>query len=76
VPEQPTMSIRVRIAPQVAGGLTLLVRQLLTGVAAQKPPKAERKARRPIVNRAEGTVRGTLFQIGNVEGDVNNYGDR
>jgi hypothetical protein len=70
------MSINVRVAPEVAGGLETLVRNVLTSAAAQQPPKSGRTGRPPIINRSEGTVRGTLFQIGNVEGNVNHYGDR
>jgi hypothetical protein len=76
VPEQPTISIKAGIAPQVAGGLHALVAQTLTKPPADKPAKDDRRARRTVVNRSEGTVNGTLFQIGNVEGGVRHYGDR
>jgi hypothetical protein len=76
VPEQPTISIKAEIAPQVAGGLYALVERTLAKTPADKPAKADRRARRTVVNSSEGTVRGTLFQIGNVEGGVHYYGDR
>ncbi|GAB2859005.1 hypothetical protein [Lentzea nigeriaca] len=68
MPEQPTMSIKVTIAPQVAGGLEALVRDVLSRAAK------ERKSARPVRNRAQGTVHGTVFQIGNVEGDFHHHG--
>jgi hypothetical protein len=76
VPEHPAISIKAGIAPQVAGGLSALVEKVLADVAAQQRAKGDRGARKSIVNKYEGTVRGTLFQIGNVEGDVHQHGDR
>ncbi|MCP2198484.1 hypothetical protein [Lentzea flava] len=74
MPEQPTLSIKVTVAPQVAGGLEALVRDVLARAAAKEKAKGPRKARQPITNRAESTVHGTLFQIGNVEGDIHHHG--
>ena len=76
VPEQPTISIKAEIAPQVARGLHALVEQALTKPPAEKPAKDDRRARPTVVNSVKGTVRGTLFQIGNVEGGVHHNGDR
>lgn len=76
MPEHPVISIKAGIAPQVAGGLHALVEKVLTGAAAERQVKSDRGARKTIINRSEGTVRGTLFQIGNVEGDVHHHGDR
>ncbi len=76
MPEQPAISITVTIAPQVAGGVHALVRKTLAEAAAQAPPKDSRKAPRTITNSQTGTVRGTLFQIGNVEGDIHHHGNR
>ena len=71
MPEQPAITIKAGIAPEVAGGLHSLVEKVLTSAAAEQRVQDDRGARKTIVNRSEGTVRGTLFQIGNVEGDVN-----
>jgi hypothetical protein len=74
VPEQPTMSIKVTIAPQVAAGLEALVHDVLTRAAAERKAKGSHKAAGKVVNKAPSTVRGTLFQIGNVEGDIHHHG--
>ena len=69
--EQVTLSITVAVAPRVAGGLLALVTKYLVQQARETPDKS----RRTVVNKHSGTVHGTLFQIGNVEGNVN-YRDR
>jgi hypothetical protein len=76
VPEQPAISITVTISPQVASGLHALVQKTFAEAAAQAPPKDSRKARPNIDNSNTGTVRGTLLQIGYVEGDFHNHGNR
>ena len=75
MPEHPTMSIKVVIAPQIADGLHALARKCLTSATAEPKPKDHGKARKGITNTSTGTVHGTLLQIGNVEGNVN-YRDR
>ena len=76
MPEQPAISITATIAPHLASGLHALVQKTLAEAAAQAPPKDSRKADRSIVNSHKGTIRGTLFQIGNIKGDFHNHGDR
>jgi hypothetical protein len=71
VPEQVKLSIAVTVAPRVAGGLLALVTKYLVQQARETPAEG----RRTTVNKHSGTVHGTLFQIGNVEGNVN-YRDR
>lgn len=75
MPEQPTVSIKVVIAPHVAGGLHALVQKCLSSAASEPRPKGHGRAHKVITNTSTGPVHGTLFQIGNVEGNVN-YGDR
>ena len=75
MPELTTLSIKVEVAPHVAGGLSALVAKLLAGAVREPQRKDRDEGRRTIVNKHSGTVHGTLFQIGNVEGNVN-YRDR
>ena len=76
MPEQTAISITVTIAPQVAHGLHALVLKAMTEVAARTKPEDTRRTSRTVVNSHKGTVHGTLFQIGNVEGDIHHHGDR
>jgi hypothetical protein len=71
VPEQPTMSIKVSMAPQIAGGLHSLVQNLLTSASEIKTPKGRGSSDGSINNEISGTVHGTVFQIGRVNGDMN-----
>jgi hypothetical protein len=73
VPEQPTMSIRVTVAPQIAGGLHALARKHLTRAAAAKKPARTGGA---TTNNISGSVRGTVFQIGNVYRQVDDHEGR
>ena len=73
MPEHVVISIKAGIAPEVAGGLHALVERVLTSVAAQQQAKDAPAARKKIVNSNTGNVRGTLFQIGNVEGDFHQH---
>jgi hypothetical protein len=75
VPEQPTMSIKVGIAPPLADGLHALAQKCLTSGTAEPKPQSHGTARKAVTNTSTGAVHGTLFQIGNVEGSVN-YRDR
>ncbi|WP_330270572.1 type II toxin-antitoxin system CcdA family antitoxin [Lentzea sp. NBC_00516] len=75
MPEQTTLSIKVEVAPQVAGGLSALVEKLLASAVREAKRKDRDGGRGPVVNKHSGTVHGTLFQIGNVEGNVH-YRDR
>jgi hypothetical protein len=75
VPEHPTVSIKAVIAPQIADGLHALAQKCLASGTSEPEPKDHGKARKVITNTSTGTVHGTLFQIGNVEGNVN-YRDR
>jgi hypothetical protein len=59
VSEQTAMSIRVTVA---SGGLAALAGKLLRKAAAEDRDEGPRT----IVNRSEGDVHGTLFQIGTV----------
>ncbi|SFR22678.1 hypothetical protein SAMN04488564_106312 [Lentzea waywayandensis] len=75
MPEQMTLSIKVEVAPQIAAGLSALVQNLLASAVRELKRKDRDESRRSVVNEHRGTVHGTLFQIGNVEGNVN-YRDR
>ena len=75
MPEQTTLSIKVEVAPQVAGGLAAFVQKLLADTVRELKRKERDASRATVVNKSSGTVHGTLFQIGNVEGNVN-YRDR
>lgn len=68
MPEHPTISIKVSIAPQVARGLHALVLQTLTSTATGGGPA---RGGDVITNSLSGTVHGTVFQIGKVHGQVN-----
>ena len=72
MPEQRTLSIKVEVAPQVAGGLSALVEKLLAS-ALREAKRKDRDA--GTVNKHSGTVHGILFQIGNVE-EIVNFRDR
>ncbi|MDT7786888.1 MAG: hypothetical protein QOF58_5307 [Pseudonocardiales bacterium] len=76
MPEQPSISISVSIAPRIANGLHALVQKTLSDAAPQVKPKDDRRAGDKIVNRSDGPVHGTLVQIGKVHGDVNDYRGR
>jgi hypothetical protein len=67
VPEQPTLSIKVSVAPRVADGLHALVEQLLT----KTKPKKRRRGGDVITNTFSGTARDTVIQIGKLRGRVN-----
>jgi hypothetical protein len=71
VPEQPTMSIKVAIAPQIGGGLHSIVQNCLTSASESKKPEGRGRSGDVYRNEVSGTVHGTVFQIGKVHGDVN-----
>ncbi|MEU3646403.1 hypothetical protein AB0E59_23695 [Lentzea sp. NPDC034063] len=71
MPEQMKLSITVTVAPWSAGGLLGLVTKYLVKPARE----TQAKGRPTVVNKSSGPVHGTLFQIGNVHGDVH-YRDR
>ncbi|MET9629489.1 hypothetical protein ABZX92_18705 [Lentzea sp. NPDC006480] len=76
MPEQPSISITVSIAPHVAHGLHTLVQKILREATPSPGPKDDRGARKKFVNKTEGVVNGTVFQIGNVEGGIHHHGNR
>ena len=76
MPEQSAISIKASIAPEVAGGLHAIVGKVMADTTSRPKPKAGREAPRTIVNKHTGPVDGTLFQIGNVQGDVHNHRPR
>ena len=67
MPEQPTLSIKASIAPQIAGGLHSLVQKH----HAQAAPREHRRTGDVITNTFSGTAHDTVFQIGKVHGQVN-----
>ncbi|MGW4212897.1 hypothetical protein ACWEIJ_33275 [Lentzea sp. NPDC004789] len=72
MPEQPTMSIKVEVAPRIIGGLHALARKHLTDAAAKKPARTKAVNK----NSVSGAVRGTVFQIGQMYGQVNDHEGR
>ena len=70
VPEQPTLSIKAAIAPQIADGLHAIVQDCLASASASKKPKAGGRSGDKIRNKVSGTVNGTLIQIGKVHGNL------
>jgi hypothetical protein len=72
VPEQPTLSIKVAVAPQIAGGLHALAQEHLTrALAAEKPARTEGS----VTNTISGNVHGHVYQGGDVHGPLNlNWG--
>ena len=68
MPEQPTMSIAVEIAPRVSSGLHALVAKYLA-----RPGEPERPPRSgdTYINKVSGPVYDTVIQIGRVHGNVN-----
>ncbi|KJK50950.1 hypothetical protein UK23_08870 [Lentzea aerocolonigenes] len=75
MPEQPSISITVSIAPHVAHGLHALVQKTLREATPAPRPKDDRGSGKN-VNKSTGTVNGTLFQIGNVHGGIHHHGNR
>jgi hypothetical protein len=67
VPEQPTLSIKAAIAPQVADGLHSLAEKHL----AQAQPDGRGRSGDVITNTFSGISSGTVIQIGKVHGNVN-----
>jgi hypothetical protein len=67
VPEQPTLSIKAAIAPQIAAGLHSLVQKHL----ARTEPREHRRTGDVITNTFSGTAHDTVIQIGKVHGQVN-----
>ena len=67
MPEQPTMSIKVAVAPRIAGGLHALAREHLA-----RDPAAEKPARTgsTVTNTISGTVHGRVYQGGDVHGPL------
>lgn len=61
--ELTAMSIKVAVAPQIAGGLAALVGEHLRDAPAEAAPKG----RPTISNKLVGDVHGTVFQIGTVK---------
>lgn len=68
MPEQPTMSITVGIAPQISSGLHALVAKHLPG--AGEPERPHRYGD-TYINKVSGPVYDTVIQIGRVHGNVN-----
>jgi hypothetical protein len=62
VSEQTAMSIKVTVAPEIAGGLAALAAKHLRSA----PAAPEREGRPTISNKLVGDVHGTVFQIGTV----------
>ncbi|MET8759649.1 hypothetical protein [Lentzea sp. NPDC004782] len=72
MPEQPTLSIKVTVAPQIAGGLHALAREHLTRAPAAKKPARTGGA---VTNTISGVVHGHVYQGGDVQGPLNlNWG--
>jgi hypothetical protein len=68
VPEQPTMSITVEIAPEVSSGLHALVEKHLT---SSREPERPPRSGDTYINKVSGPVYDTVIQIGRVHGNVN-----
>ncbi|HEX7302966.1 hypothetical protein [Lentzea sp.] len=67
MPEQTTLSIKAEVAPDVRSGLHAIAREHLADTPS-RPPSGGGDV---ITNSLTGTVRGTVFQIGKVHGNVN-----
>ena len=67
VPEQPTLSIKVSVAPKVADGLAAQVQKLLT----RAEPQHRHRGGDVINNTFSGIANETVIQIGKVHGQVN-----
>lgn len=67
VAEQPTLSIKAAIAPQIAAGLHSLALKHLAGTER----KGHRRTGDVITNSFSGTAQETVIQIGKVYGQVN-----
>ncbi len=65
--ELTAMSIKVTVAPQIAGGLAALAGEHLRDTPAEAAPKGRDKGRTTISNKLVGDVHGTVFQIGTVK---------
>ena len=63
MPEQPTLSIKVTIAPQVAGGLHALVQKVLTRTTSPGGGGSPH-------NKVTGTVYGTVVQANDIHGGI------
>ncbi|GLY48889.1 hypothetical protein [Lentzea sp. NBRC 102530] len=67
--ELTTMSVTVAVAPHVRGTLTALV-------AKHLPARPVKRPRDRVENSLESQVVGTVIQISNLHGDLNNYDNR
>jgi len=72
VPDQTTLTIKVEVAPRVRRGLYAIVRKRLERAAdrGRSGGGGDHTS-----NKLSGDVRGTLFQIGKVHGNVYNGWD-
>ena len=76
MPEQLSISITVSIAPHIAHGLHTLVQKTLSEAAPSPARNDDRGGRKSFTNTVEGTVHGTVLQIGNVDGGIHHHGNR
>jgi hypothetical protein len=74
VPEQPTMSIKVEVAQQVAAGLHALVLKHLAKAA--KKQKNRTRSGNSYTNKIDQPVSGTVIQIGRMDGDFHGNSGR
>jgi hypothetical protein len=72
VPDQTTLSIKAEVAPRVRRGLYAIVRKRLERAADRERSGGGGDH---ISNKLSADVRGTLFQIGKVHGNIYNSGD-